>query len=910
MEVGNEEYGLPDTVSVDGKNYDVRHMRGEWFELAWREAEGETQPANADGRNCRSTGPHLHQRADVAGGTILWRNADRTDELDDDGMGFDHVPLTLIGRNIRHVFCSDNWLFKMLPVGEGPPETTPVQRCDAPRSAPGNIQATERNGQIDLTWEAPLGETIDRYEVRKRLSSATTADANPWGDGWETISEADSANRTHTITGLTNGTGYTIQVRAKNTRGVGPPATVSGTPSATSQPAASLTISAVAGDDLPGAWVNKAEQAAGFAISGSSEAGASVTVTVGATALSAVTAGSMGAWTVSVPAAASYVGDGQFTISATATRTGFSDGSASATVTVDTVPPSVSYTPPTSLTVGTAVTISPTTTDTDIALYALKSDSTLPSGLSLNATSGVISGTPSAATAARTVTIVVTDRAGNTSDVTLSLPAVTAGTDPPPPTVTPPPPMPQCTLTVNPSPSAAASAVTTTHDCGETVTPTHPSANACWDESGTLAAVTLPGTAGNTDVTANYTEDTNSYTLTVEPSPARAASAGTSTHNCGDMLTPTHPSPANHCWTASGSLSKLTITADTTVTASFSHSGTSYTLTPGVGPDGGGSVGGGGMASCGDPPPAVTATPNTCRQLDRWEGDTTGIMLADRTVTAHFEHDGTHYTLRTSVSPAGFGTVSGGGSHPCGDKVTVTATPAASAIYFTGWSGDCSGISLSCDVTMTGPKSVTATFATDCDPETGVGCRRVNAGEQQAGFTFKVNPGGSAAGGAGARTETPLTVEVTIGDSDPLEVSPVEGEAGTWLVQVPANASFLTEGAHDVVVEWRRGKELVASATTTILVDLTAPSVSYTAPASLSVGTAVSISPTTADTDIDSYALKAGSSLPAGLTLDGTSGVVSGTPSAAAAAGDVTIVVTDDAGNTREVTLALPAVTE
>ncbi len=166
------------------------------------------------------------------------------------------------------------------------------------------------------------------------------------------------------------------------------------------------------------------------------------------------------------------------------------------------------------------------------------------------------------------------------------------------------------------------------------------------------------------------------------------------------------------------------------------------------------------------------------------------------------------------------------------------------------------------------------------------------------------------ASGAGERTETPLSVDVTIGDSEPLEVSVVAGEAGTWLVQVPANASFLTEGTHDLVVEWYRGEDLVASETTTIIVDLTAPSASYTAPTSLSVGTAVSISPSTTDTDIASYALKTGSSLPSGLTLDSTSGVVSGTPGAAAAARTVTIVVTDDAGNTRDVTLALPAVDE
>ena len=206
-------------------------------------------------------------------------------------------------------------------------------------------------------------------------------------------------------------------------------------------------------------------------------------------------------------------------------------------------------------------------------------------------------------------------------------------------------------------------------------------------------------------------------------------------------------------------------------------------------------------------------------------------------------------------------------------------------------------------------KSATATFDVDCEPITGCG-RSVNADEHGSGFTFKVNSSESAASGAGRHAETPLSVEVTIGDSEPLDVSPVEGEAGTWLVQVQANASFLTEGEHDAVVEWRRGEELVASSTTTIIVDLTAPAVSYAAPTSLTVGTAVSISPSTTDTDIASYALKTGFSLPSGLTLDSTSGVVSGTPTAAMAAGDVTIVVTDDAGNTRDVTLAVPAVDE
>ena len=172
--------------------------------------------------------------------------------------------------------------------------------------------------------------------------------------------------------------------------------------------------------------------------------GVSVTVTitrVGATTpvatLGPVTADASGAWSVQVPPKAPYITDGTFNVVATATR-----GSVTATATSQftaNVAPSVSYnTVPTSMRVGTAITdIVPTTSDEDIASYALKAGSTLPLGLGLNTIStsenhGVISGTPRAATAAGAVTIVVTDRAGNTSDVTLSLPAVIQ--PPPPPT--------------------------------------------------------------------------------------------------------------------------------------------------------------------------------------------------------------------------------------------------------------------------------------------------------------------------------------------------------------------------------------------------------------------------------------------------------------------------------------------
>ena len=90
--------------------------------------------------------------------------------------------------------------------GPGPPDPGPVRQTVP--SAPRNLLAEGGDGQVKLTWEAPRddgGSEIRDYEYRID------------GKGrWISIGTTDT---THTVTGLTNGTTYTFEVRAVNRNG-------------------------------------------------------------------------------------------------------------------------------------------------------------------------------------------------------------------------------------------------------------------------------------------------------------------------------------------------------------------------------------------------------------------------------------------------------------------------------------------------------------------------------------------------------------------------------------------------------------------------------------------------------------------------------------------------------------------
>ena len=190
------------------------------------------------------------------------------------------------------------------------------------------------------------------------------------------------------------------------------------------QPAGTLSLSldTIADDDI----VNVAEKASGFAITGATgtESGVTVSVTVGSgSALTATTDGA-GAWTVSVPPAATYITGASVTVTVSASKAGYTSPSAvTRSLGVDLVLPTApGYTAPGSLTVGAAITALSPSGGSGIASYSATG---LPSGLAINESTGAISGTPTAADAdPATATVTVTDAAGNPATVDIVFPMV------------------------------------------------------------------------------------------------------------------------------------------------------------------------------------------------------------------------------------------------------------------------------------------------------------------------------------------------------------------------------------------------------------------------------------------------------------------------------------------------------
>ncbi len=194
-----------------------------------------------------TTGAHLHQRGLYADNSLL--HANRTEFVADTPAGkareawgdinlkagtlarngfprgyhpdpgkmHSNPLLTLEQRTVKLAAfpraCSDTWVFSLQSSTTAPSagKVAPCPTIAAPRA----LQATPGERSLDLAWSAPTlpqipppAYAITGYEVRHKLSSAAT-----WPRSWTAAS-----GTSHTVSGLTAGTSYDVEVRAVSDR--------------------------------------------------------------------------------------------------------------------------------------------------------------------------------------------------------------------------------------------------------------------------------------------------------------------------------------------------------------------------------------------------------------------------------------------------------------------------------------------------------------------------------------------------------------------------------------------------------------------------------------------------------------------------------------------------------------------
>jgi hypothetical protein len=259
--------------------------------------------------------------------------------------------------------------------------------------------------------------------------------------------------------------------------------------------------------------------------------------------------------------------------------------------------------------------------------------------------------------------------------------------------------------------------------------------------------------------TVNYTLTTSvtgSGSIALNP-PGGSYASGTSVQCTANAASGWHFDHWTGDLTGSTNPSTIVMNSNKSITAVFVQD--QYTLTAFISPAGEGTV----TLN----PPGGTYLSGTTVQLtaagiagwhfDHWTGDLTGatnpsniLMNGNKSVTAVFVQD--QYTLATSVSPAGKGSVMlspPGGVYLSGTTVQLTAV-AIGGWHFLQWTGDLTSSTSPTTIVMDGNKSVTALFVQDqytlTTSVTGSGSIALNppGGTYLSGTTVQVtaNPAG------------------------------------------------------------------------------------------------------------------------------------------------------------------------
>ena len=547
----------------------------------------------------------------------------------------------------------------------------------------------------------------------------------------------------------------------------------------------------------------------------------------------------------------------------TATNTGGTDTASMTIVVNDVVPSNLAYSPNSfTLTKGTQMTaVSPTANGGTIISYSVSPS--LPAGLSLDTSNGTISGTPTAVTSSASYTITATNTGGSdTASITIVVnDVIPSDLDYSPNSFT----LTKGTQMTTVTPTANGGTIT-----GWSVSPSLP------------AGLSLDSTTGA--ISGTPTAVTSSATYTITATNTGGSDTATVTIVVNDIA------PSISYGTTSYTLTKGTAMTTATVT---STGGTvvSYSVSPSL-PAGlsldtsTGSISG--------TPTAVTSSASyTITATNTGGTDTASVTIVVNDIAPSITYSSTSLTLEKGTAMTTETVTSTGGT-----VVSYAVSPSLPA-----------GLSLD---TSTGAISGTPTAVTSSASYTITATN--TGGSDTASITIVVNDVAPTISygstsltlekGTTMTTETPTVGGGTITSWSVSPSLPAGLSLDSSTGAISGTPSAVTSSASYTITATNTGGS--DNATITIVVNDIAPVISYsTSSFTLTKGTAMTTtSPTSTGGTVVTWSVSP--SLPAGLSLDTSTGVLSGTPTAVTSSASYTITATNTGGtDTASVTIVV-----